>query len=99
MTLGLGPQPVARPALVWCARFVAASTRSADALAHRWVAILAGMVLVTAAAFGPEQLPPSVAWSRTLGARLFGGETGLRVVCVLAHLVRRRGAPAGACVR
>jgi len=47
------------------------------------------MVLVTAAAFGPEQLPPSVAWARALGTRLFGGVTGLRVVCILAHLVRR----------
>ena len=64
---------------------------------RRWVAILAGMVLVTAAAFGPEQLPPSVAWARSLGMRLFGGVTGLRVVCVLAHLVRRAEASVGAC--
>jgi len=46
------------------------------------------MTLVSAAAFGPEQLPAALAWARPLGARLFGGTTGLRVVCVLAHLVR-----------
>ena len=46
------------------------------------------MVLVTVAAYGPEQLPPPFAWARALGVLQFRSITGLRIVCVAAHVVR-----------